>query len=199
MTLATPPRWAEWVLRMFLARQNREAVSGDLLEEYREVIVPERGRGPANIWYAGQVFGYVIRHSGVWAVLFSSAFLARQVYDALVPTIDFHVRAEVTTYTAIGLLLGGGFWASWRSGSMLTGVLSGVATTAIAAVISAVGGGVILAIWHDPERLANIRNSGGIEEMFVLPFFAIVLGMILGAVGGLFGASARQIQRITFT
>ena len=199
MSLVTPPRWAEWVLRMFLARQNRDAVSGDLLEEYRDSIVPERGRRPANIWYVGQVLGYVIRHSGVWAVLFSGAFLARQVYDTLVPTTDFHFRAEVTTYTAIALLLSTGFLAAWRSGSMIAGTLAGIATTAISAVISVAGGAVILAIWHDPVRLANIRNSGGIEEMFVLPVFAIALGLILGTIGGTAGATARQVRRITFS
>lgn len=196
MTTAMPPKWAEIVLRSILARHDRETVSGDLLEEYREVILPDRGRRRANLWYVGQVGGYLVRHSGVWAVLFSGAFLARQVYDTLVPTTDFHFRAEVTTYTAVGLLLGGGFWAAWRSGSMLAGLLAGIATTAIAAVISVIGGGVILAIWHDPATLGAIRNSGGVEEMFVLPILAIGLGTILGTIGGAVGASARHVRRI---
>ena len=38
-----PPRWAESLLRMLLPPANRDSVSGDLLEEYRESIVPALG------------------------------------------------------------------------------------------------------------------------------------------------------------
>ena len=31
-----PPRWAESLLRMLLSPEDRDSVSGDLLEEYRE-------------------------------------------------------------------------------------------------------------------------------------------------------------------
>jgi hypothetical protein len=193
-----PPLWADFVLRrLVLARQNRDAVSGDLLEEYREVIVPERGQRRADRWYVAQVAGYVVRSNLVWAVLFSAAYLARQAYDWFVPTTDFHLRAEVTTYTAVSLLLGAGFWAACRSGSTLSGVIAGMATTAIAAVFSLIGGALLLAGWHDPATLAMIRNSGGIEEVFLLPIFAIGLGLVLGTVGGAVGASARKIRRIT--
>src|SRR5688500_10263372 len=37
---ARPPRWAEAILRLLLKPEDRESVSGDLLEEYRETIVP---------------------------------------------------------------------------------------------------------------------------------------------------------------
>lgn len=197
MTLVTPPRWAEWVLRMFLARENRDAVSGDLLEEYREVIVPERGPRRANRWYAAQVLGYIWRSNLVWAVAFAGAYLVRQVYDTLVPTTDFHFRSGVTTYTAIVLLLSAGFRAAWRSGSMWSGVLAGIATTTVAALISVAGCALLLAVWHDPGTMAMLRNSGGVEEMFVLPIFAIVLGLILGTIGGAAGAGARLVRRIS--
>ncbi len=192
-----PPLWADFVLRrLVLARQDRDAVSGDLLEEYREVIVPKRGQRRADRWYVAQVAGYIVRSHLAWAVLFAGAFLARQVYDAFVPTTEFYVRSLVTTYTAIVLLLGGGFWAGWRSGSMLAGLLAGIVITVIAAVISIAGGGVLLALWHDSATLSAIEQSGGVEEMFVLPIFAIGLGTILGTIGGAAGAGARQVTRI---
>jgi hypothetical protein len=192
-----PPLWADFMLRrLVLGRQNRDTVSGDLLEEYREVILPERGLQGANRWYVMQVGSYIARSHLVWAVLFAGAFLARQAYDAFVPTTEFYQRSAVTTYTAVILLLGGGYWAAWRSGSMLAGLLAGIAITAIAAVISIVGGAVLLAIWHDAATLAAIRNSGGVEEMFVLPIFAIGLGLVLGTIGGAVGAGARRVTRI---
>lgn len=192
-----PPLWADFVLRrLVLARQDRDTVSGDLLEEYRDVIVPERGERRANRWYVVQVAGYIARGHLVWAILFAGAFLARQAYDVFVPTTEFSVRSAVTTYTAIALLLGGGFWAAWRSGSMLAGPLAGIAITSMAAVISIAGGGVLLALRHDSATLSAIDNSGGVAEMFVLPIVAIGLGLILGTIGGAAGAGARQVTRI---
>jgi hypothetical protein len=39
-----PPRWVEGLLRLLLKRRDRDTIAGDLFEEYREVIVPTRGR-----------------------------------------------------------------------------------------------------------------------------------------------------------
>ena len=197
MTLETPPRWAEIVLRAVLSRESRDAVSGDLLEEYRAVMVPERGQRRANVWYIAQVGGYLLRHSGAWAVLFSGAFLARQAYDWFVPTTDFALRAEISTYVAMSLVLAAGFSAAWRSGSTLAGPLAGFATTTVAAAISIVGASLLLAVWHDPATMAALRGSGGVEELFTLPVMVIVPGIMLGLVGGAVGAAARQIRRIT--
>ena len=51
-----PPRWAESLLRILLPPEDRDSVSGDLLEEYRESIVPALG-GKADGWYVRQVAG----------------------------------------------------------------------------------------------------------------------------------------------
>ena len=55
-----PPRWAESLLCLLLEPEDRESVSGDLLEEYRQAIVPARGAG-ANRWYVRQVGWYLLR------------------------------------------------------------------------------------------------------------------------------------------
>lgn len=54
-----PPRWLERLLLLLLKRGDRETVSGDLLEEYREVILPKRGPGLANVWYLKQALSFV--------------------------------------------------------------------------------------------------------------------------------------------
>ena len=51
-----PPQWAESLLRLILRPDDRDSVSGDLLEEYRESIVPALG-ATANRWYIRQVRG----------------------------------------------------------------------------------------------------------------------------------------------
>ena len=46
-----PPRWAEAILLRRLAARDRYTITGDLLEEYREEILPARGRFRAALWY----------------------------------------------------------------------------------------------------------------------------------------------------
>jgi hypothetical protein len=55
-----PPRWAEAVLRDSLPARDRETVTGDLLEEYREFIVPQRGLLSAHLWYLWQTASLVV-------------------------------------------------------------------------------------------------------------------------------------------
>ena len=49
-----PPRLLERALLLFLAERDRETVSGDLLEEYREEQLPRLGTLRANLWYLRQ-------------------------------------------------------------------------------------------------------------------------------------------------
>ena len=53
-----PPHWMERALLFFLSARDRETVSGDLLEEYREERMPRLGRMRANIWYMRQVISF---------------------------------------------------------------------------------------------------------------------------------------------
>ena len=69
---ALPPRWAEAVLRLMLPRGDRDSVSGDLLEEYRESIVPALGRRAAA-WYVRQLAGYLWRITWGWGGLVASS------------------------------------------------------------------------------------------------------------------------------
>src|SRR5215472_7340333 len=55
MNGANPPRWAEAFLRSILKPRDRETVSGDLLEEFRESAIPSMGLVRARFWYVRQV------------------------------------------------------------------------------------------------------------------------------------------------
>ncbi|MBZ5633495.1 MAG: permease prefix domain 2-containing transporter [Acidobacteriia bacterium] len=192
----SPPRWAEALLRLFLKPEVFASVSGDLLEQYRDSVHPARGLLRADQWYVTQVLGFVLRGTRLWAVLFAAAYVARTAFDWLRPTTDFQTRSEVSTALAAGILLASGFWVAWRSGSFATGAAVGLATTAIAAVLSIAGVAVLLAIWHDPQTMAAIRGSGDLEESLVLPTFLILPGVAIAGVGGLLGATARRLVRI---
>jgi hypothetical protein len=192
--MATPPAWAEALLRLFLEPGAFDSVSGDLLEEYRDSIHPVRGQRGADVWYVMQVLGFVWRAARVWAVLFGGAFVTRAALDWRLPPSDFHTRSTVSTLLGVGILVAAGLWASWRSGSLVAGTVAGVAATAIGAIISVMGVAGLLAIWHDADTIAAIQGSGGLAEAFTLPVMMILPGAVLGTVGGLAGATIRMLR-----
>jgi hypothetical protein len=188
-----PPRWAEALLRLLLKPEDRESVSGDLLEEYRESIRSSRGETAADVWYLAQVAGFLWRTTWMWVVVFSGAVLARTLYDWLVPTTDFLARSKASTYFGAATLFVVGFWAAWRSRSFIAGPLTAAVTSQLAALLSVIGAAILLAIWHDPATQQAIIGSGGIEEVFVLPFMMIIPAVIVGSVGGAAGSVARRL------
>ena len=50
-----PPRFAEWLLAQSLQGADRDAVLGDLQEEFTTCIAPSRGIAVARWWYRQQV------------------------------------------------------------------------------------------------------------------------------------------------
>ena len=193
-TEATPPAWAEGLLRDVLQPADGDSVTGDLLEEYRESIYPMRGPRRADLWYVGQVLGFVWRDARLWGTLFGAAFVGRTALDWLMPPTDFYIRASVSTYLGITLLLTAAFLAARRSGSSAAGMIAGVATASIGAAISIAGATVLLAIWHDPQTIAAIRGSGGLGEVFTLPLMMVLPGFFLGIFGGLAGIAVRRLR-----
>jgi hypothetical protein len=193
----SPPEWAEAVLRLSLKAADCENVSGDLLEEYRASIVPIRGKIAADRWYVGQVAGFVWRATWLWSLVFSGAFLARTAYDWLVPTTDFHVRAELSTDVGVAILLLIGLWAGWRARSFAAGVAIAVVASQIAAIISVVGGGLLFALLDTPDVRLAIDGSGGLGEVFALPFMMIVPALIVGGVGSAAASVGRRMLRTT--
>jgi len=193
----TPPDWAELLLRLVLVRKDRDAVSGDLLEAYRDTMVPTRGHAAADAWYVRQVAGFLWRATWPWALLFSGQFIARGAYDMLVPTTDFHVRAEWSTYVGASTFLLVGLWAAWRTGSLLAGIVVTAITSQVAAVFSVVGVSLLLVIMHDAETMRLISRSGGLGEAYFLPFMMIIPALVIGMVAGAVGSLTRRIARGT--
>ena len=114
---ARPPQWAETLLRLLLTPKNRESVSGDLLEEYRDTIVPTLGPA-AERWYVRQVGSFLLRASWAWGAIIGAALVVRYLFDTLVPPTDYKMRASVLTYTIMAACLLAGFSAAWRTRSI---------------------------------------------------------------------------------
>src|SRR3954468_16725030 len=132
--ITLPPRWADSLLRIILPSRDRESISGDLLEESRESIVPSRGAG-ANAWYVRQVAGFVLRATWPCGVLVAAICLWRYLLDTLAP-IHYTpgviaLRSAVMSWALMATFSGCGAWHAWRTGHLRAGVL----LTLIAAAI----------------------------------------------------------------
>jgi len=184
---ARPPQWAEALLRLLLKPKDRESVSGDLLEEYRDAIVPARGRA-ADRWYVWQVGAFLLRSSWGWGVVLGAALVIRYLFDTLVPVTDYRMRVTTLTYTILGACLLAGFSTAWRTRSIRAGVLTSLSAATIGALLSIVGTGAMLAIWHDPATLDEWRNSGGLDEAFIdVPLKVVAIGAAMASIGALLG------------
>jgi hypothetical protein len=53
--MTAPPRITAWLLESSLAASDRDAVMGDLYEEFSTYIIPQRGVTMARWWYRVQV------------------------------------------------------------------------------------------------------------------------------------------------
>ncbi len=191
----TPPQWAESVLALLLEPRHRQAVTGDLLEAYRDSIVPSRGQRGADRWYVRQVAGFAWRTNRLWVWLFSASYITRMAFDWLAPPQDFHLRSWLSTTAGFGILLCAGCHAAWRSQSIGAGALAGVTTTAMAAIVDALGTTVLLAFWHDAATRAAIEHSGGLAEALSLPVMLVLPGLLLGTLGGVVGGAAARLAR----
>ena len=189
---ARPPQWAEALLRLLLKPKDRESVSGDLLEEYRDTVVPARGPA-ADRWYVWQVGSFLFRTSWGWGAVVGMALVIRYLLDTLAPVTDYRIRATTLTYTIIGACLLAGFSTAWRTRSIRAGVLTSFSAATIGALLSIVGTGVMLAIWHDPATLDEWRNSGGLDEAFIdVPLKVVAIGAAMGSAGALLGKAVAK-------
>jgi len=189
----TPPAWAERVLRLVVRHDHHLNVSGDLLEAYREIIYPSRGRGGADRWYTWQIAQFVWLSVRRWSVLFSAVFIGRTMLDWLVPPNDFANRAMVTTWMAAAIVAIPALGAAFRCRSAASGIFAAVACVGLAAPLSIAGVAMILAIWLDSTTLVAIRNSGGLPEALTLPILVALPATVIGIFAGIAGATASRL------
>jgi hypothetical protein len=190
-----PPAWADALVSLTVDVDDRENVPGDLLEEYCESILPTVGRARADLWYLGQVFGYVWRATALWGALHAGAFLARTTCDWFWPTHDFLLRASISTYAGVAIGLSVGLWSGWRTASLRAGAFAGLASSAIAAVMTIAGLAGMFAVFHDPATRAAIAGSGGLPEGFELPVMLIGPNTVLGVFGAVPGKLLRKLSQ----
>src|SRR5262249_49197012 len=80
-----PPLWAQSLLSAVLPRATEESVSGDLLEEYCDAILPARGKRRADLWYLRQIAGFLWRATWMFIVLYAALLIVRGLADVFAP------------------------------------------------------------------------------------------------------------------
>jgi hypothetical protein len=192
-----PPLWAESLLRTMLEPDDRDSVSGDLLEEYRESIVPVLG-AKANRWYIRHVAWYVLRATWMWGVLVAAISVWRYLLDTLAP-IHYTpgviaLRSAVMRWALIATFSGCGAWHAWRTRHLRAGVLMTLIAATIGGYLGMAGTLVCLAIAHGPEIMAAIEGSGGFFEGFPgVPVLLLIVAFITSIPGAIAGRLAGTV------
>ena len=113
-------KWGDFVLRLLVRRRDRETISGDLLEEYREHVLPTRGSWSARLWYIRQSLSFVSPIA--WGLAVGVALGTLQlVTTARAPLADDDARGMMVMASVILLL--------WTSISVATAEVTGTAST----------------------------------------------------------------------
>ena len=117
--------WADIVLRLLLSQRDRETISGDLLEEYREDVLPARGAFRARLWYARQVASFI--SPVTWGLIIGITAGSLQLLDtALEPLADDTAGGMlIIVGTLLTLWTAASYVATERAGRFRDAVLAG--------------------------------------------------------------------------
>jgi len=207
-----PPRWIEKLCRLLLPARDRDAVSGDLLEEYREAVLPARGRFRANLWYVRQVASLV--RGVTWGVVLGLAFGGWILVDtAIDPLGDDTVAAVGGMFGLLVLLLGvPGFMAGRRGArwvdAVMAGLVAGTVTMTLFNLLGIIRVNLFLDVirqrsdWEAMiqgfkgsgyESLRAYANAVYFRQLLVLP----VVGALSGAVTATISYALARVGRFT--
>jgi hypothetical protein len=210
-----PPRWSEMLLRSLLIDRDRDTISGDLLEEYREVAVPTYGASGARWWYRRQVAGFVWRAMrlplmiglaiGAALGVMNLVDTARQpLADDDAGTMLAWLVALLAMWSATAVAV---TWHTRRvADAVKVGAILGVVTIAVFHAAAIVRVNVFLdAIRYrgDWQNLVARYNQSGFSslrayanyEYAAMTPMVITLGAIAGSISGVVGGLLNTVRR----
>lgn len=186
-----PPRWAEWLLRSALRPFDRDSISGDLLEEYREVRHPTLGMCRADLWYVKHVLSVYWRL--VWPGALTMSVVTLFSLAIQLPTRYSLVQAPGVSVLDAAVCLWVGYYTSRRTRLVRIGMMS-------AGLIGLLPLGIVLSV-------AAVTDPALLLAPFAKPFIFLILltvislaigfGCALGAVGATVGVWLPSVPRRT--
>jgi hypothetical protein len=160
---------------------DRESISGDLLEEYREVRRPQLGVLRANAWYVKHVLSVLWRLMRPCLLALTGLTILSLKIKAL--WYGSLVQAPLVSVADALIYFGGGYYASRRTGLIRTGAIVAGATSFIGfALLFA-----FIAIVNLRLLLAPLASPFIFVILSVLLLVALGFGIVAGTVGGVVG------------
>jgi hypothetical protein len=202
-------KWADFVLRLLIRRRDRDTISGDLLEEYREHVRPTRGPWAARVWYVRQMLSFLSPLG--WGVLIGVALGTWQLVDTAAEPL-----AEDTSGAMLGIV--GTLLVSWTLASraaalpsrrfthaLIAGIIAGLATMAVIDLTSILRVNLFLDQIRHRDDWTNLMarfEESGVQSLRVYANWEYVRGtpivLALGAAaGGVCGAVAGVINQLS--
>ena len=185
-----PPRWADDLLRLCLKPADRQSISGDLLEEYREVRRPTLGALRANAWYVTQVLSVVSRL--MWPAVATMTTVTLVSLAIKLPSKYSLVQAPGVSVLDAIVCAWAGYYVSRRTRLVRTGLMAAGITGLFAPGIFLTAAAV-----RDPRLLLAPFSK---PFIFVILFTLSVIAISFGIVFGAFGAAlARYLPSVPRT
>ena len=180
-TPTNPPRWAQALVRSLLKPSDAESIPGNLLEQYRAVRRPARGRMQADLWYVKHVMSVLWRVLWPCAVLMAvlkvpSLAVHRPWNPSLVPLPDVSLLDALTFAVA-------GYYGAQRTCLIWTGIVAAGATSLLGFAMTA----VIMEIRVPGLLPGLIEQPGLLIIASIMLAVAIGFGLVVGTVGAALG------------
>ena len=178
----SPPRWTQVLLLSLLKPSDRESISGDLLEEYREVKRPALGAFRANAWY----FKHVL--SVLWLLIWPCALAMAGISLVSLAVMRIPWNVSLVPAPRVSLLdaliyLWAGYQCSRRTGLIKTATIAAGATAFIGFTVTFTSFTI-----EDPSLLmAPFSKPFIFVILTLLMLLTLSAGVVVGAVGGVIG------------
>jgi len=178
---ASPPGWAEAVLRSLLRPADRESISGDLLEEYRTAKRPALGTLRADACYIKHVLSVLWRLIRPCALTMAGVTLLSLMFKGL--WYGSVVQAPGVSLLDALIYLWAGYHGSRRTRLIATGILAAGSTSLVGFTTLFAAAAIRL-----PSLLMfPVAHPASLLILSALLLTALGFGVVIGCVGAVVG------------
>jgi hypothetical protein len=186
-----PPAWAQSWIEMLAPARRRDAVLGDLLEEYHETQVPAVGGAAADRWFKRQAHGFLwsasVLPGGVMGALISMGVLRDPAGLPLHAFAAWTAPAAAAHYAVPALFVLAGLRLGLSTRRVDGAFLVAPTVTLMASVMgfaAAFGAfGIPALVDHSAAAAAALYDATDIPVQIMLP-----VGIVLTLMGAAIGA-----------